>query len=122
MFPAEDGIRAHCVTGVQACARPIFTYWPCGVRCIGGANLIQAFVWNLRTWSEMLRENAQAEEPRGRNTDALIRGGRLRSSVEAIVMIVEQRKPAIDVWFGSTGNRKNPLPNGRRQPSLGCTS
>jgi len=39
----------------------------------------------------MLRENAQAEEPRGRNTDALIRGGRLRSSVEAIVMIVERR-------------------------------
>src|ERR1035437_4237425 len=56
----------------------------------------------------MLRENAQAEEPRGGNTEALIRGGRLRSSVEAIVMIVEQRKPATDVWFGSTGNRKIP--------------
>src|ERR1700745_2248170 len=68
---------------------------------------MQAFVWNLRTCSEMLRENAQAAEPRGRNTDALIRDGRLRSSVEAIVMIVERRGPAIDVWFGSTGNRKN---------------
>jgi hypothetical protein len=47
-------------------------------------------------------------EPRGRNTEASIRGGRLRSSVEAIVMIVEQRKPATDVWSGSTGNRKSP--------------
>src|ERR1039457_3572267 len=56
----------------------------------------------------MLKENAQAEEPRGRNTDALIRGGRLRSSVEAIVMIAERREPAIDVWFGSTGDRKSP--------------
>ena len=42
------------------------------------------------------------------STDALIRGGRLRSSVEAIVMIVERREPAIDVWFGSTGDRKSP--------------
>src|SRR5215471_18510803 len=25
------------------------TYWPCGVRCTGGVNLIWAFVRNLRT-------------------------------------------------------------------------
>ena len=54
------------------------------------------------------RKNREAEIPRGRNTDAPIRGGRLRSSVEAIVMIVERREPAIDVWFGSTGNRMSP--------------
>jgi hypothetical protein len=57
---------------------------------------------------DVKRKNAQVEEPRGRNTDAPIRGGRLRSSVEAIVMIVERREPAIDVWFGSTGDRKSP--------------
>src|ERR1700747_861942 len=42
------------------------TYWPCDVRCIGGVPLIRAFVRNLRTWSVMLREKAQAEAPRGR--------------------------------------------------------
>jgi hypothetical protein len=41
------------------------TYWPCDVRCIGGVTLIRAFVRNLRTWSVMLREKAQAEAPRG---------------------------------------------------------
>src|SRR5882724_7649700 len=42
------------------------TYWPCDVRCIGGVTLIRAFVRNLRTWSVMIREKAQAEAPRGR--------------------------------------------------------
>src|SRR5579862_5126721 len=37
------------------------TYWPYDVRCIGGVTLIRAFVRNLRTWSVMLREKAQAE-------------------------------------------------------------
>ena len=26
-FQAEDGIRDHCVTGVQTCALPIFSPW-----------------------------------------------------------------------------------------------
>jgi hypothetical protein len=42
------------------------TYWPCGVRCIGGMTLIWAFVRNLRTGSVMRREKAQVETPRGR--------------------------------------------------------
>ena len=42
------------------------TYWPCGVRCIGGMTLIWAFARNLRTGSVMLREKAQVENPRGR--------------------------------------------------------
>src|SRR5437588_970832 len=29
-FQAEDGIRDHCVTGVQTCALPIFTAITCG--------------------------------------------------------------------------------------------
>src|SRR5476649_2160673 len=28
-FQAEDGIRGHCVTGVQTCARPISFEWSC---------------------------------------------------------------------------------------------
>ena len=39
------------------------TYWPCGVRCKGGVNLIWAFVRNLRTWLAMVREKVQASEP-----------------------------------------------------------
>ena len=39
------------------------TYWPCGVRCKGGVNLIWAFVRNLRTWLVMVREKVQAGEP-----------------------------------------------------------
>ena len=42
------------------------TYWPCGVRCIGGVNLIRAFAGNLRTWLAMVREHVQVDEPRGR--------------------------------------------------------
>jgi len=33
---------------------------------LGGVTLIRAFVRNLRTWTVMLREKAQAEAPRGR--------------------------------------------------------
>jgi len=42
------------------------TYWPFGVRWVGGMTLIWAFVRNLRTGSVMKREKAQVEEPRGR--------------------------------------------------------
>ena len=42
------------------------TYWPCGVRRIGGMTLIRAFVRNLRTWMAMVREKAQVDDPRGR--------------------------------------------------------
>jgi hypothetical protein len=50
------------------------------------------------------------------------RGGLLRSSNEAGVMLVERREPAIAIWLGSTGNGRNPMFNGRRQPSRGGTS
>jgi hypothetical protein len=42
------------------------TYWPCGVRCIGGMTLIRAFVRNLRTGTVLQREKVQVENPRGR--------------------------------------------------------
>src|SRR5918994_1775355 len=56
------------------------------------------------------------------STDAPVRGGLLRSSDEAGVMPVERREQAIAIWIGSTGNGRNPMLNGRRQPSRGGTS
>jgi hypothetical protein len=56
------------------------------------------------------------------STDAPARGGLLRSSDEAGVMPVERRERAIAIWLGSTGNGRNPMFNGRRQPSRGGTS
>src|ERR1700716_2710465 len=56
------------------------------------------------------------------STDAPGRGGLLRSSDEAGVMPVERRERAIALWLGSTGNGRNPMSNGRRQPSRGGTS
>ena len=56
------------------------------------------------------------------STDAPGRGGLLRSSDEAGVMPAERRERAIAIWLGSTGNGKNPMVNGRRQPSCGGTS
>src|SRR6516225_8056412 len=37
-------------------------------------------------------------------------------------MPVEQREQAIAIWLGSTGNGRNPMFNGRRQPSCDGTS
>ena len=56
------------------------------------------------------------------STDAPARGGLLRSSAEAGVMPVERREQAIAIWLGSTGNGRNPMFNGRRQPSCDGTS
>jgi hypothetical protein len=44
------------------------------------------------------------------------------SSAEAGVMLVERRGQVIAIWLGSTGNGRNPMFNGRRQPSRGGTS
>ena len=56
------------------------------------------------------------------STDAPGRGGLLRSSDETGVMPAERRERAIAIWLGSTGNGRNPMFNGRRQPSRGGTS
>ena len=56
------------------------------------------------------------------STDAPERGGLPRSSDEAGVMLVERRGRVIAIWLGSTGNGRNPMFNGRRQPSCGGTS
>jgi hypothetical protein len=53
---------------------------------------LQAFDWNAGTRFGMLRENTQVKEARGRNTEDQSRGGLLRSSDEASVMVVERRE------------------------------
>src|SRR6516162_10212395 len=37
-------------------------------------------------------------------------------------MLVERRERVFAIWLGATGNGRNPLINGRRQPSRGGTS
>src|SRR6266849_8976494 len=51
------------------------------------------------------------------STDAPERDGLLRSSNEAGVMLVERREQAIAMGIGSTGDGRNPIFHGRRQPS-----
>ncbi len=79
------------------------------------------------TERENLHGDAKGKGTSGANreaksTDAPVRGGLLRSSEEAGVMPVERRERAIAIWLGSTGNGRNPMFNGRRQPSRGGTS
>src|SRR5215207_7406162 len=79
------------------------------------------------TERENLHGDAKGKGTSGSNreaesTDAPVRGGLLRSSEEAGVMPVERREQAIAIWIGSTGNGRNPMLKGRRQPSRGGTS
>src|SRR5260370_17297534 len=73
----------------------------------------------------MERENLDGDA-KGKGTSGSsarpARGGLLRSSEEAGVMPVERREQAIAIWLGSTGNGRNPMFNGRRQPSCDGTS
>jgi hypothetical protein len=79
------------------------------------------------TERENLHGDAKGKGASGYNheaesTDAPVRGGLLRSSDEASVMLVERREQAIAIWIESTGNGRNPIANGRRQPSCDGTS
>src|SRR5258705_6398148 len=67
-------------------------------------------------------KGASGSNREAESTDAPGGGGLLRSSDEAGVMPVERRERAIAIWLGSTGNGRNPMFNGRRQPSRGGTS
>jgi hypothetical protein len=77
----------------------------------------------VRTYTAMLKgKGASGANCEAESTDAPVRGGLLRSSEEAGVMPVERREQAIAIWPGSTGNGRNPMFNGRRQPSCDGTS
>ena len=71
----------------------------------------------------MQRENAQSEERKAENTDALIRDGPLRSSCEAAVMAVERRGWAVQFKLGQPAmggtlmlGRKAPAFHGLHEP------
>src|SRR5947207_12075946 len=54
-FQAEDGIRDHCVTGVQTCALPILVY---GSRFLGGAPHRVLYFWHsVGNWLLTLLSN-----------------------------------------------------------------
>ena len=56
----------------------------------------------------MPREKVQAAANREtESTDAPVRGGLLRSSVEAGVIPAERREQAIAIWIGSTGSGRS---------------
>ena len=79
------------------------------------------------TERENLAGDAKGKSTSGSNrkaesTDALGRGGLLRSSDEAGVMLVERREQVIAVWLGSTGNGRSPITKGKRQLSCDGTS
>src|SRR5882672_11718910 len=64
-FHAEDGIRAHCVTGVQTCALPIY----CGMsRSAGGLRGAAERVAALRRefWQDRSEERRVGKECRSR--------------------------------------------------------
>ena len=70
-------------------------------------------------------KGASGSNREAESTDAPERGGLPRSSNEAGVMLVERRGRVIAVGqlaSDQTGNGKNPIYNGRRQPSCDGTS
>ena len=67
-------------------------------------------------------QGASGSNREAESTDAPERGGLPRSSAEAGVMPVERRGQVIAVGIGSTGIRRSPILDGRRQPSCGDTS
>src|SRR6266849_2419851 len=79
-------------------------------------------VWNVRTYTAMLREKAQAA-PTARPKVPM---RRLGAHCLVVVMKRGNARGAKGVghqrWIGSTGNGRSPIINGRRQPSLGGTS
>src|SRR5438034_11626099 len=51
-FQAEDGIRDHCVTGVQTCALPIYNFPRLLDLCRGRLEYVQKEIWGRRATDE----------------------------------------------------------------------
>jgi hypothetical protein len=69
--------------------------WPDDNRCRGGMSLIQASIRNMGTWPAMPREKTSCVVAARMNTEALDRGGVVRSSDEGSVMGLERRGDTI---------------------------
>jgi len=84
--------------------------------------LIRALVRNLRPWSVMLREKAQAAK------SARLKVPMHRSGSDCSIVVMKRgnargaKGAGHRHWRGSTGNGRNPMFNGRRQPPRGGTS
>src|ERR1700730_127702 len=92
---------------------------PSGIRHVDGAKLNQALVWNVRTYTAMLREKAQAA-PTARPKVPMRRLGAPRV---VVVMKRSNVRGAKGVghqhWIGptgvgTTGGGRSPINNGRR--------
>src|SRR5260221_9977736 len=75
-FQAEDGIRDHCVTGVQTCALPIFPF--------GAARAVmRAHGFTRRTLADLVYAGlATAEHTTGKADGMAIEAGRIRITAE----------------------------------------
>src|SRR5262244_932291 len=89
---------------------------PSGIRHVGGAKLNQALVRNVRTYAAMRREKAQAAQ----TARPKVPKRRLGADCSVVVMKRGNARGAKGAgyrhWRGSTGNGRNPMINGRRQP------
>src|SRR5499433_4154918 len=89
---------------------------PSGIRHVGGAKLNQALVRNVRTYAAMRREKAQAAQ----TARPKVPKRRLGADCSVVVMKRGNARGAKGAgyrhWRGSTGNGRNPMTNGRRQP------
>src|SRR5215216_5214273 len=95
---------------------------PSGIRHVGGAKQSGSCTERENLDGDAKGKGTSGSNREAESTDAPARGGLLRSSDEAGVMPGERREQAIAIWIGSTGNGRNPMFNGRRQPSRGGTS
>src|SRR6516225_10834677 len=95
---------------------------PSDIRHVGGAKLDQAFVWNVRTWPAMPREKTQTA------TTARSKVPMRRRGADCLVLAMKRgnargaKGAGHRHWIGSTSNGRNPIINGRRQPSCDDTS
>src|SRR5215211_8197796 len=67
-FQAEDGIRDHCVTGVQTCALPIWSQHASttsSVRSPASARIVAGSCGDARSSSRPRHEPAQHQPPSG---------------------------------------------------------
>src|SRR6516162_6542194 len=95
---------------------------PSGIRRAGGAKLDQALVRNVRTYTAMPREKAQA----AKTARPKVPMRRLGADCFVVALKRGNARGAKGAghrhWLGSTGNGRNPVTNGRRQPSSDGTS
>lgn len=94
MRTTTSELGAQIVPG-QAHRQP--AYWMGGVRRRGGASLIWARPWNCGNSNYDAKERGQVNKSEAASTDAWFEDGPTRRSVEAAVMVAEQRGRVVPV-------------------------